>query len=943
MSESIEIAFTLNGRPVTTKADPAETLLSWLRKHGIKSVKCACETTNCGLCTVLVDGSPELSCALIMSRVSGHEVLTLEGMGRERKELAECLAAEGADQCGFCAPGLEMAVLALDRTNPDATDHEMRSFLANNLCRCTGYTSQMRAIRRFLGRDRAAGAEISQGSAEAEAAVEQVRKAAAEIETPDRGKTLSSAVVKKDAEALLAGRPVYTDDLAPDDAYIVRLVRSSVPHGRVLSVDTEKALAIPGVVAIYTSKDVPHHRFTLAGQSYLEMSPYDTCILDDTVRYIGDEVAIVVAENEVAAELAMHAVKVKYEKLPYVLDVRESLDNPCIIHDEDDWAFGGDKTGDPKRNLVATGGHEYGDVDAGFEAADVVLAHTYHTQAAEQSMMETFRCYATTDAFGRITIVSSTQVPFHIRRQVATALGIPQSRVRVVKPRVGGGFGAKQSGSCEVYAAFAAIQTGHPCKCILTRQETLSATNSRHEMYLTVKIGAKRDGTLTAIDLHVLSNAGAYGYHGSTTVTLAAGKTLPIYNQVPSRFAYNVCYTDTMPGGAFRGYGATQGCFAVESAVNEMADTLGMDPAEIRLKNLVTAGQNLHQLNEEPLRSCRAVECLKRALEMAGWKDRPLSEDLGDRVRGIGLALTMQGSGISNVDIANADITLEDDGFYILDIGATDVGTGADTILAQIAAEVLECPVDDIVVKGVDTDTSPYDTGAYASSGTYTSGGAVLRAAEELKRKICAQAASWWKAAPDEVTFSEGVVTSADGTQQMSVKELANRAIGFGLNQGHLSGHGANTQPQSPPPFMAGVAEVEVDKATGKVTLTDYAAVVDCGTVINVPLARVQAEGGLVQGIGMALTEQVVYDAHGHMRTDSFMHYKIPSRLDVPDMRVEFMPSYEPTGPFGAKSIGEVVINTPSPAIASAVAHATGRYVRSLPILPEKVLLGEDG
>lgn len=941
MSETVTISFTLNGRPITTEADPAETLLSWLRSHGIKSVKCACETTNCGLCTVLVDGAPELSCALIMPRMDGHDIVTLEGMGKERAELALCLAEEGADQCGFCAPGLEMAVLSLDRTNPGASDHEMRSFLANNLCRCTGYAAQMRAIRRFLRRNRAAGAELKGGSEEAAAAVAQVRKAASEIETPDRGKNLSSAVVKKDAAALLEGRPVYTDDLAPEDAYIVRLVRSNIPHGRVISIDTEAALAIPGVVAVYTAKDVPHHRFTLAGQSYLEMSPYDTCILDDTVRYVGDEVAIVVAENEVAADEAVHAVKVKYEKLPFVLDVRESLDNPVVIHDEDDWTFGGDKTGDPKRNLVATGGHVYGDVDAGFAAADVVLEHTYHTQAAEQSMMETFRCYAETDAFGRITIVSSTQVPFHIRRQVATALGIPQSRIRVVKPRVGGGFGAKQSGSCEVYAAFAALKCGHPCKCIYTRQETLSASNSRHEMYLTVKIGAKHDGTLTAIDLHVLSNAGAYGYHGSTTVTLAAGKTLPLYNEVPSRFTFDVCYTDTMPGGAFRGYGATQGCFAVESAVNEMADRLGMNPAEIRFKNLVTSGQSLHQLNEEPLRSCRADECLKRVLEMAGWKDRPLKEDLGDRVRGIGLALTMQGSGISNVDIANADITLEDDGFYILDIGATDVGTGADTILAQIAAEALECSVDDIVTKGVDTDVSPYDTGAYASSGTYTSGGAVLRAAEDLKKKICAQAAAWWNVAPDDVIFSGGTVSSTDGTKTMTVKELANRAIGFGLNQGHLAGHGANTQPQSPPPFMAGVAEVEVDKTSGKVTLTDYAAVVDCGTVINVPLARVQAEGGIVQGIGMALTEQVVYDARGHMRTDSFMHYKIPSRLDVPDVRVEFMPSYEPTGPYGAKSIGEVVINTPSPAIASAVAHATGTYVRSLPLTPEKVLLGE--
>ena len=366
-----------------------------------------------------------------------------------------------------------------------------------------------------------------------------------------------------------------------------------------------------------------------------------------------------------------------------------------------------------------------------------------------------------------------------------------------------------------------------------------------------------------------------------------------------------------------------------------------MDPCELRLKNLVKEGETLWQLGEEPLRSCRVDECLKRVMHLTGWNRRPIVEDLGDKVRARGVALTMQGSGISNVDIANVDITLEDDGFYVLKIGATDVGTGADTILAQIAAEILGCDVDHVVTKGVDTDTSPFDTGAYASSGTYTTGGAVVKATRDLRDKIRRQAAVWWEIDPDDVEFDSGAVQTVDGKKRMTVAELANRAIGFGLNPGMLSGHGSNTQPQSPPPFIAAVAEVEVDKETGKYELTDYAAVVDCGTVINTNLARVQVEGGLVQGIGMAMCEDVSYDAKGKMRTDSFMQYKIPSRMDVPDVRVEFMPSYEPTGPFGAKSIGEVVINTPSPAIASAVAHATGNYVRSLPITPEKALHGD--
>ena len=932
------VSLTLNGARLTEDVRPDMTLFDFCRAHGAKSVKCACETSNCGLCTVLLDGEPVLSCSVLMARADGHDVTTLEGVRDGRRELlARCLAEEGAEQCGFCAPGLEMAVLALDARRPGATDEEVRRLLAGNLCRCSGYASQMRAVRRFLARHDNGG--------------ELPERVVPEDLTSQDGEPrsqISRPVAKKDSGALLAGAPVFTEDLAPEGALVVRLVRSRHANAYVTGIDVSEALAMPGVVAVFGPDDVPHNRFTLAGQSFPEPSPYDTVLLDRHVRYVGDEVAMVVAEDERTAAAAVRAVKVSYEPLPAVLDLEGALDCETVVHDEDDWTPGGDKSGDPSRNLVAHGQRVHGDLDAAFADADVVIERTYRTQATEQAMMETFRSFAYTDAFGRVTVVSSTQVPFHVRRQVATALGIPKSQVRVIKPRVGGGFGAKQSGCNEAFAAFAAMRTGRPCLCRYTREETMCCTNTRHEMLLKVRVGAKRDGTLTAIDLYALSNAGAYGYHGTTTVTLVGGKALPIYNHVAaSRFSYDVVYTNTTPGGAYRGYGATQGCFAVESAVNEMADELGMDPCELRLKNLVGPGETLWQLNDEPLHSCRLDECLERAMEMVGWRERPLREDLGDTVRGIGVALTMQGSGIAMVDIANVDFRLEDDGFYVLSIGATDVGTGADTILAQIAAEALGCSVDRIVTKGVDTDTSPFDTGAYASSGTYTTGGAVVRAAEDLVRQIREQAARIWDVGEQDVEFDgERVSFLGSGTpespeREMTVAELANKMIGFGLMPGMLEGHGSNAQPTSPPPYMAGIAEVEVDKETGLVRVVDYAAVVDCGTVINPALARVQAEGGIAQGIGMALTEDVSRDEKGRLRTGSFMTYKLPTRLDVPEPRVEFMPSFEPTGPFGAKSIGEVVINTPSPAVMSAVAHATGRYVRDLPITPSKVLTCE--
>ena len=771
-------------------------------------------------------------------------------------------------------------------------------------------------------------------------------------------RVISHGVIKKDAKALLEGRAVFTDDLAPRDALLVRMLRSPHAHARIRSIDTHRAVKVDGIVAIYTYEDVPPTRFTLAGQSYPELSPYDTALLDRTVRYVGDEVAIVVGTNDAAIDAAMRLIKVDYEVLPAVLDFTEALDNPVVVHDEPDFSVKIPTGGDVARNLITHGEDVVGDLDAAFAASDVVIERTYRTQAAQQAMMETFRSYAYTDEQGRICVVASTQVPFHVRRMVANALGIPKSQVRVIKPRIGGGFGAKQTGCNEIYAAFATWKLGRPCKCVYTREETFASGNTRHQMQLRVRLGAKRDGTITALDLYVLSDGGAYGYHGPTTVTLSGHKTLPIYNRaLASRFTYDVVYTNTTPGGAFRGYGATQGCFAVESCVNELADRLGMDPCELRFKNMVREGEVMPMYFGETANSCALDRCLERAMEMIGWEGKDLSRDMGDRVRGLGVAFTMQGSGISNVDIGSVDLRLEEDGFYVLNIGCTDMGTGCDTVLAQFAAEVLECDVDQIIVRGVDTDTSPFDTGAYASSGTYVTGMATMKAARELRGKIVAQAAEWWGVDPEDVFFDgrrlfagagreAGTLTVGDiiagSEHEMTLAELANRCIGAGVQQGCLTAHASNSQPVSPPPYMAGIAEVDVDKATGKVTVVDYVACVDCGTVANANLARVQAEGGVAQGIGMALTEDVQYSPAGRMRTRNFMQYKVPSRMDVPDIRIDFAPSYEPTGPLGAKSIGEVVINTPSPAIASAVAHATGHYVRTLPITPEKALFGDD-
>lgn len=754
--------------------------------------------------------------------------------------------------------------------------------------------------------------------------------------------SVGKGVIKKDAMALVTGQPVYCDDLAPKDCLIVKLLRSPHAYAKIRSIDTSIAKRIPGIEAVYTYEDVPTSRFTLAGQSYPEPSPYDRRILENVVRYVGDEVAIVAGANEDCVDRALKAIKVDYEVLEPLLDFEKSIDNAIVVHEEDDYKCLCEIGNDVKRNIVSSGESVVGDVDAALKDCEVVLERDYHTKANAQAMMETMRSYCYIDTYGRLNCVSSTQIPFHVRRILSNALEIPKSKINVIKPRIGGGFGAKQTACCEIFTAFVTWKLKKPSKIVYTREETFAASNSRHEMKMHVRIGATKDGMIEAIDLYTLSNQGAYGEHGPTTIGLAGHKSLPLYNHVKaSRFTYDVVYTNTMRAGAYRGYGATQGQFAVESIINELADELNMDPCEIRFKNMTRENEVLSQYYNEELNACALDRCLEKAMEMIDYKNKPLRRDRGDFVRGLGVSLSMQGSGISGLDVGSVEIKLQDDGFYTLSIGATDMGTGCDTILAQMVAECMDCDVDQVVTSSLDTDHAPYDTGSYASSTTYVTGMAVVKACEKLRNSILEAAAGFFNVDKEDIEFDGKKINTLDHAHEMSLAEFADTCFNGGIAKALIASD-SHMSPTSPPPFMVGIAEVDVDKLTGEIKVHDYVSVVDCGTVINPNLARVQAEGGIVQGIGMALSEDITYSNEGKMRNRNFLQYKLPTRVDVPSVRVEFESSYEDNGPFGAKSIGEVVINTPTSAIASAIKHATGVQVRTLPITAEKVLLGKE-
>ena len=757
-------------------------------------------------------------------------------------------------------------------------------------------------------------------------------------------KVVNQPLRKKDAMQLVTGQPVYVDDVTPRDCLCVKLLRSPHANAIVKFINKTAAMKVPGMEAIFTWEDVDQdgRRYTQAGQTYPEASPYDRLVIDRHVRFVGDVVAILAGADEKCVDKAMKLVKVEYEVLEPVLDFHTAKDNPVLVHPEDNWESLAPVGADNRRNLCAHDECGNGDIDAVLADCDVVIDRVYHTQACQQAMMETFRTYCEIDTYGRLHIISSTQIVFHTRRIVANALHIPKSKVRVTKPRIGGGFGAKQTAVSAVYPAFVTWMTKKPSKIIFSRVESQIASSPRHEMEMHVRLGANKDGIVRGIDLHTLSNTGAYGEHGPTTVGLSGHKSIPLYGKAEAfRFTSDVVYTNHMSAGAYRGYGATQGLFAVESAVNELANILGMDPFKIREMNITHEGEIMPAYYGQLNTSCALDRCLARVHDMIDWDNKYPCRDMGNgKIRAVGMGMAMQGSGITSMDVGSATLKVNDEGFYTLLIGAADMGTGCDTTLAQIAAEVLECPLDNITTLSADTDWSPYDSGSYASSTTYVTGKATEKCALELRGKICALGAKLLGCDKEQVSFDGREVRVEEGENAGKTINLSDIATAsMNGNSIELQATVTHSSEISPPPYMVGAAEIEVDTETGEVTLLDYAAAVDCGTPINPNLTRVQAEGGIAQGIGMTLTESVTYDDRGYPMENSLFQYKIPARVDIGKIRVEFENSYEGEGPFGAKSIGEVVINTPLPAISDAIRNAVGKRFYELPITPEKIAM----
>ncbi|BBE30611.1 aldehyde oxidase [Tepiditoga spiralis] len=755
-------------------------------------------------------------------------------------------------------------------------------------------------------------------------------------------KEVKKSIPKVDGVGLLMGKPAYTNDLAPQDALIVKILRSPHPFAKIISINTDEALSIEGVECILTHKDFPKKIFTRAGQGYPEPSPYDKFVLDEYVRYVGDEVAAVAAINEEVAEKALKKIKVEYELFEPVLDFKKAKDSK-IIHFEKEAHSMFEIGFNPERNIAASYNMNVGNVEEELKKCDVVVESKYYTQPQAHVMLEPMVATSFIDYMGRLNVITATQVPFHIRRILSNVLNLSINKIRVIKPRIGGGFGGKQAIHGEPYVAMVTLKTGKPAKIIYTRKEVFEATYSRHEMEFNIKIGADKDGLIKAIDVDVLSNTGAYGEHALTVFMVAGSKTLPLYNKVNAvRFGGDVVYTNLTPAGAYRGYGAIQGNFALESVIDELAEKLKISPVEIRTKNMIKEGETSPIFKimgegregvEMNIQSCKLDYCVKRGMELIKWNEKYPKKAYGNKIRSVGMAIAMQGSGIADIDMGSAILKLNDDGSFNLLVGATDLGTGSDTILSQIAAETLGVSTDKIIPYSSDTDLTPFDTGAYASSTTYVSGNSVRIAAENMKKMILEEGSK--NLGTDKVHFNGEEIIRDDNKNKISLKQLS-ELLYYSMNQKQLVADGSYVGKKSPPPYMASFVEIELDTETGKVEVINFVSVVDCGTPINPNLAKVQVEGALVQGIGMTLYEDINF-SNGKMRNNTLMTYRIPDRRDVKKLTVEFAESYEPSGPYGAKSVGEIGIDTPPAAIANAIFNATGVRIRSLPITPEKV------
>ncbi|MBU1218266.1 molybdopterin-dependent oxidoreductase [Myxococcota bacterium] len=762
--------------------------------------------------------------------------------------------------------------------------------------------------------------------------------------TLNNWKTVGTNVRKVDGLALATGGSLFVNDLLDEDYLFGAILTSPHAHARIISIDTSAAEALDGVYTILHHENVQRVPHTTAGQGYPEPSPYDAVMFDNKVRYVGDRVAAVAASNEEIARKALSLIKVQYEVLEPVFDPLTAISEGApVIHDQDDAKVIIPVFYDKSRNMPAKVETSVGNVDEGFAQADVIVEDVFETHYGHHCPIEPHVTYTKLDPHGRLIITTSTQVPFHVRRIVAQVCQIPVRKIRVIKPRIGGGFGGKQEILLEDVCSMLTLRTGMPVLLNYNREEEFVSSRTRHPSRCYTKVGVKNDGTITAIRLHVLLNTGAYGSHALTVGSNAGSKVLPMYPCENIDFKMEAAYTNLPVGGAYRGYGATQAVYGLEVLIDEAARRIGMDPVEFRKKNHIKSGQGSPIFKalgegtegvEMTIGSCGLDKCIELGAEAIGWghKDPPSHPS---KKRGKGCAILMQGSSIPHVDMGSATLKLNDDGSFNLLMGATDLGTGSDTILSQIAAEEIGVSIDMIIPLSSDTDVTPFDVGAYASSTTYLSGMAVKKTAALIRHQILETASEMLGSPVSALDIDDGVIKG--GSREITLGDVGLHSL-YGENQHQIIASASHITEKSPPPFAAHFVEVEVDEDTGSVEVLHYVAAVDCGTAIHPKLAEGQTEGAVANGLSYALTEQYFFNEKGRMLNPNFGHYKIFSSSDMPKMTTILVPTYEATGPYGAKSVSEISINGALPAIANAIQDAVGVRIASGPFSPDKVL-----
>jgi putative selenate reductase molybdopterin-binding subunit len=961
-NDSQHITLTIHGVSKSLSVGKKESLLDALRSASYFSVKSGCDSGDCGVCTILMEGRPVRSCMIRAVETDGLYITTVEGLSQGEKlhPIQEAFIETGAIQCGFCTPSQVLVAKALLDENPNPSEEEVREAMSGVLCRCTGYVRTTEAVLR-------AAAVLREGEIEPVKIPQQILPAESKqitlpeayyrkggntaplpplVFTPQemsQTQVIGKPEVKVDAEKLVRGRPVFADDLQAEGLLFGALLTSPHAHARIVNIDASQARAMPGVHAVLTYEDIPRIKYASGGQSYPQPPPYDQVCLDNKVRHVGDRVAMVAAETKELAEKALRLINVEYELLPIVLDPVEAMQEGApVIHDEPDT----EGIYDSQHNVVHRIDAQVGDVETAFSSAEHVLEGEYHTPKQQQAHLETHVCITYWDEDDRLVIRSSTQVPFHIRRMVAPLIGLPVKRIRVIKPRIGGGFGNKQELILEDLCAHLTLKTGRPVRMELTRRQEFSSTRSRHPNLVRYKIGVT-DGKLVAADLYLLGDTGAYGAHGLTVQMVGGFKGLTLYNPPNARFVSDVVYTNKPPTGAFRGYGAMQCQFGIEVLMEEIAEQLKLDVVVFKRDNWLKIGEPMHMAKvlgegregfEQMLESSALEQCVDIGLEAMDFyaKREANRRQSGHLRRGMGLAVVMHGSGIAGLDMAAATLKMNDDGSFNLLMGATDLGTGSDTILAQIAAETLGIPVDDLIVYSSDTDFTPFDKGAYASSTTYISGGAVLKAALKIKTQIQEHAALMLDIDdPAKLELEDRKVLAPDG-RSLTLAEIALNSL-HQMNQHQIMATASHMSYKSPPPTAAQFAEIVADIETGQITVDRLLMVVDCGRVINPITAAGQVEGGMAQALGFALTEDMIFDVEGHLVNDRFGPYHIFKADEMPVMDVIFVQTDDPSGPYGAKSVAEISIDGVAPALVSALHDAVGVWVRELPLYPERV------